>query len=202
MLDFDEESKRTESEEVAANGKAPDKIDDEYDYEAKYEKTYAKYDFKGSDRFDKTGEYHTDKSYAAQSTNVEQVKKAPRVTAWTTFFKSIPYPLICIVVYLALGFALNAWHPAWVIFLTIPAYYSFIEKLHYDGRSPLPDFHNRFDCVSSDGIFGQTLASRLDRVFCVAALLHFRQLNANQAHKAYRLYLVLHRDLRCHRRDA
>ena len=36
MLDFDEESKRTESEEVAANGKAPDKIDDEYDYEAKY----------------------------------------------------------------------------------------------------------------------------------------------------------------------
>lgn len=85
MLDFDEESKRTESEEVAANGKAPDKIDDEYDYEAKYEKTYAKYDFKGSDRFDKTGEYHTDKSYAAQSTNVEQVKKAPRVTAWTTF---------------------------------------------------------------------------------------------------------------------
>ena len=41
MLDFDEESKRTESEEVAANGKAPDKIDDEYDYEAKYEKTYA-----------------------------------------------------------------------------------------------------------------------------------------------------------------
>lgn len=38
MLDFDEESKRTESEEVAANGKAPDKIDDEYDYEAKYEK--------------------------------------------------------------------------------------------------------------------------------------------------------------------
>lgn len=101
-------------------GKPPDKIDDEYDYEAKYEKTYAKYDFKGSDRFDKTGEYHTDKSYAAQSTNVEQVKKAPRVTAWTTFFKSIPYPLICIVIYLALGFALNAWHPAWVIFFDNP----------------------------------------------------------------------------------
>ena len=140
MLDFDEESKRTESEEVAANGKTPDKIDDEYDYEAKYEKTYAKYDFKGSDRFDKTGEYHTDKSYAAQSTNVEQVKKAPRVTAWTTFFKSIPYPLICIVVYLALGFALNAWHPAWVIFLTIPAYYSFIENYITTGEVRFPIF--------------------------------------------------------------
>lgn len=140
MLDFDEESKRTESEEVAANGKAPDKIDDEYDYEAKYEKTYAKYDFKGGDRFDKTGEYHTDKSYAAQSTNVEQEKKAPRVTAWTTFFKSIPYPLICIVVYLALGFALNAWHPAWVIFLTIPAYYSFIENYITTGEVRFPIF--------------------------------------------------------------
>lgn len=140
MLDFDEESKRTESEEVAANGKAPDKIDDEYDYEAKYEKTYAKYDFKGSDRFDKTGEYHTDKSYAAQSTNVEQVKKAPRVTAWTTFFKSIPYPLICIVIYLALGFALNAWHPAWVLFLTIPAYYSFIENYITTGEVRFPIF--------------------------------------------------------------
>ena len=67
MLDFDEESKRTESEEVAAKGKAPDKIDDEYNYEAKYEKTYAKYDFKGSDRFDKTGEYHTCLLYTSPS---------------------------------------------------------------------------------------------------------------------------------------
>lgn len=68
------------------------------------------------------------------------MKKAPRVTAWTTFFKSIPYPLICIVVYLALGFALNAWHPAWVIFLTIPAYYSFIENYITTGEVRFPIF--------------------------------------------------------------
>lgn len=29
-------------------------------------------------------------------------------------------PLICVIVYLALGFTLNIWHPTWVVFFLIP----------------------------------------------------------------------------------
>lgn len=33
------------------------------------------------------------------------------------------YPLVVTMVYIGLGFGLKAWHPAWIIFLTIPIYY-------------------------------------------------------------------------------
>lgn len=35
----------------------------------------------------------------------------------------IPYFLIAIIVFLIIGFSSKLWHPAWMIFLTIPAYY-------------------------------------------------------------------------------
>lgn len=38
---------------------------------------------------------------------------------WTTF----PYPILCVIVFLALGFFCGAWHPGWLVFLTIPLYY-------------------------------------------------------------------------------
>lgn len=34
------------------------------------------------------------------------------------------YPLLCVIVYLWMGFYHNYWHPGWIIFLTIPCYYS------------------------------------------------------------------------------
>lgn len=45
----------------------------------------------------------------------EKEKKGP--------WKSFPYPVLCVIVYLFLGFFLFAWHPGWVVFLTIPLYY-------------------------------------------------------------------------------
>lgn len=36
-----------------------------------------------------------------------------------------PYPILIVVIYILLGFALNLWHPMWLLFLTIPAYYHF-----------------------------------------------------------------------------
>ena len=36
----------------------------------------------------------------------------------------IPYPIFALIIFLVLGFAADAWHPAWTIFLTIPVYYS------------------------------------------------------------------------------
>ena len=39
--------------------------------------------------------------------------------AWQIF----PYPLLCLVVFLFCGFFLGLWHPAWIVFVTIPFYY-------------------------------------------------------------------------------
>ena len=40
-----------------------------------------------------------------------------------------PYPIICVIIYLALGFDYNWWHPGWLLFLTIPVYYMFVNSI-------------------------------------------------------------------------
>ena len=53
---------------------------------------------------------------ASPAPKVERKKtKGP----WTSF----PYPVLCVIVFLGAGFFVQAWHPAWVVFLTIPLYY-------------------------------------------------------------------------------
>lgn len=39
--------------------------------------------------------------------------------SWTSF----PYPILCVIVFLLAGFFWGIWHPAWIVFLTIPIYY-------------------------------------------------------------------------------
>ena len=41
---------------------------------------------------------------------------------WNVF----PYPVVVVIVYLIIGFWLDTWHPTWLIFLTIPVYYTLI----------------------------------------------------------------------------
>lgn len=36
---------------------------------------------------------------------------------------TFPYPVACVVLFLLAGFVFGWWHPAWIIFLTIPFYY-------------------------------------------------------------------------------
>lgn len=36
-----------------------------------------------------------------------------------------PFPFLVIIAYLVLGFLCNLWHPGWLVFLTIPAYYQY-----------------------------------------------------------------------------
>ena len=45
---------------------------------------------------------------------------------WLAF----PYPLVVTVIYLILGFAFNLWHPGWILFITIPIFYSFAGYSH------------------------------------------------------------------------
>lgn len=35
-----------------------------------------------------------------------------------------PYPIVVVIAYFLLGITLNWWHPAWLLFLTIPLYYA------------------------------------------------------------------------------
>ena len=45
---------------------------------------------------------------------------------WLAF----PYPLVVTVIYLILGFTFNLWHPGWILFITIPIFYSFAGYSH------------------------------------------------------------------------
>lgn len=45
------------------------------------------------------------------------------------FWRSLPYPLVISILYLILGFVWNLWHPGWILFLTIPVYYSMLSWL-------------------------------------------------------------------------
>ena len=39
------------------------------------------------------------------------------------FLLCFPYPVLVVLLYLALGFTASWWHPGWMLFLTIPIYY-------------------------------------------------------------------------------
>ena len=57
-----------------------------------------------------------------------RVKKRKSVKFWL----EVPYPIICTIAYLCFGFfnVLGGWHPSWIIFVTIPVYYSFVEAIY------------------------------------------------------------------------
>lgn len=42
------------------------------------------------------------------------------------FLKKFPFPLIIVIIYVFVGVLTHVWHPTWLLFLLIPAYYSFV----------------------------------------------------------------------------
>ena len=52
----------------------------------------------------------------------------------TEFLKKFPFPLLIAVIFVFIGVLTGAWHPTWLMFLLVPAYYSFVAFLdHRDG---------------------------------------------------------------------
>lgn len=45
-----------------------------------------------------------------------------------------PFPLLVVIVYIFIGVLAHKWHPTWVIFLTIPAYYGFVSVIGKKGE--------------------------------------------------------------------
>lgn len=60
-------------------------------------------------------------AYASYAQPAPQPAVAParKRGPWLTF----PYPVLCVIIFLLSGFFTGLWHPAWLIFLTIPLYY-------------------------------------------------------------------------------
>lgn len=66
-----------------------------------------------------------------QNGTVPQAAAAP-VFRTSPAWRMFPYPLLCVVLFLFCGFFLGMWHPAWVIFLTIPFYYWVVNIIMHD----------------------------------------------------------------------
>ncbi len=67
-------------------------------------------------------------------TNSEKQKKDRKSTAsdkqplhpgLSSKLLKFPFPIFIVAVYILLGFTTHLWHPMWLLFLTIPAYYHF-----------------------------------------------------------------------------
>jgi transcriptional regulator with XRE-family HTH domain len=54
-----------------------------------------------------------------------------------TAFNKFPYPIVALIAFLLLGFLCNGWWIAWIVFLTIPIYYSIISAIR---KRKLSDF--------------------------------------------------------------
>ncbi|MBR3869153.1 MAG: helix-turn-helix transcriptional regulator [Clostridia bacterium] len=74
----------------------------------------------GNEQNEETKESETGKKKKKQ-----KEKKPPLYPGLSKKLLLFPYPILIVVIYILLGFALNLWHPSWLLFLTIPAYYHF-----------------------------------------------------------------------------
>lgn len=50
------------------------------------------------------------------------------------FLKKFPFPLVIVILYLGIGFLADVWHPTWMLFLLIPAYYMLVWSLGKKGE--------------------------------------------------------------------
>ena len=55
----------------------------------------------------------------------QKEKKPPLYPGLSKKLLLFPFPLLVVVIYILQGFTRGLWHPSWLIFLTIPAYYHF-----------------------------------------------------------------------------
>ncbi|MEG1613083.1 MAG: helix-turn-helix transcriptional regulator [Clostridia bacterium] len=101
---------------------------------------YKSYVFSFRHDRDKTHQYHTDCSYAPNSKNEPQEYEGVKTSPLFNAFRAFPYPILCVICYLLIGFLGNNWHPSWIIFLTILPYYMIIETIASNGKVPFPFF--------------------------------------------------------------
>ena len=60
------------------------------------------------------------------------------------FLKKFPFPLLIGVIYVFVGVLSHVWHPTWMIFLLIPAYYCLVWALTHPGDGSVRAALRRF----------------------------------------------------------
>lgn len=76
---------------------------------------------------------------ASQNTAPSAAQSEPATPARTSRWLAFPYPVLCTLVFLILGFAGGWWHPGWLVFLTIPFYYCLVDILvHHRSAKHFP----------------------------------------------------------------
>lgn len=69
----------------------------------------------------------------------DRVWNLPRSASGGINWKVFPYPVLVVIAYLLIGFTWDLWHPAWLLFMTIPMYYTAIEGDHFNlNKIPYP----------------------------------------------------------------
>ena len=54
-----------------------------------------------------------------------KAKAVPVYPGLSSKLLKFPFPVVIVALYILLGFSLHLWHPMWMLFLLIPAYYHF-----------------------------------------------------------------------------
>lgn len=86
----------------------------------------------GDDDYDDDEDDEDYEKHAVQVGADGKVKISVHTPRKTKFWAEVPYPIICVIAYLICGFynVLGGWALSWVIFITIPVYYSFVEAIY------------------------------------------------------------------------
>lgn len=72
-----------------------------------------------------------------------------RKSPWMTF----PYPVLVVLIFLVGGFAFGAWHPLWILFLTIPFYYWIAATIVHDPNYMAAEDRREWGASGEDGRF-------------------------------------------------
>lgn len=65
------------------------------------------------------------KNYTVNENATQNKKSGPVYPGLSNKLLKFPFPLLIVALYIFLGFAAHLWHPMWMMFLLIPAYYHF-----------------------------------------------------------------------------
>ena len=66
---------------------------------------------------------------AAETTVAERSRDVARFDFKTDInWKTFPYPVLVALIYALMGALANMWHPGWILFLTVPIYYTALRK--------------------------------------------------------------------------
>lgn len=68
--------------------------------------------------------YENDKSGVHIHVNADKRRRERREEEDKSFWLVFPYPIFVTLVYILIGILWNLWHPGWILYITIPVYYS------------------------------------------------------------------------------